>query len=91
MSASKQPSFVGIDEKAGTFTARFVYLTSWYNGARCDDCPRFHCLAFPQSETVKTIENAPIRIRTDTKGGFCELIENEEPCEITGVGPEGEK
>jgi len=91
MSANKQPSFVEINDVDGNFTARFVYLTSWYDSAKCDDCPRFHCLVLPQNETVKTIEGAPIRIRTDTKGGFCELMENEEPCEITGVGPEGEK
>lgn len=91
MSASKQPSFVGIDEKADTFTFTVGYLTSWYDSIRCDGCPRFHRLALPQSEIVKIIGADPIRIRTDTKAGFCDLIEAEEPCEITGVGPEGEK
>uniref|UniRef100_A0A6M3M9W7 Uncharacterized protein n=1 Tax=viral metagenome TaxID=1070528 RepID=A0A6M3M9W7_9ZZZZ len=40
MSSSKQPSFIGINEKEGIFTIAF--LTHWYNENRCDTCPRFH-------------------------------------------------
>ena len=74
MSVNKQPSFVGIDEKMGTFTIAF--LTDWYNEDRCDTCPRF-CKA--------------VRLETRSVVAFCELIENEEPCEKTGIGPEGVK
>ncbi len=72
MSASKQPSFVAIDQIRGTATV--AYLTSWYHEDRCDDCPRFHRLDF-----------------SDVKMGYCELLEKDKPCEITGVGPEGER
>ena len=74
MSANKQPSFVGIDEKAGTFTIPF--LTAWYSEDRCDTCPRFR---------------KAVSLGTRSVVAFCDLIEAGEPCEITGVGPEGEK
>jgi len=73
MSANKQPSFVGIDEKAGTFTIAF--LTAWYED-RCDTCPRFH---------------KAVSLGTRSVVAFCECMEANEPCEITGIGPEGEK
>lgn len=74
MNASKQPSFVGINEADGTITV--AYLPSWYHKDRCDGCTRHNHLIFLWSKTEM---------------GFCELIEKGEPCEITGVGPEGEK
>ncbi|KKN41095.1 hypothetical protein LCGC14_0726560 [marine sediment metagenome] len=39
MSLNKPPSFVGINQKEGTFTVAF--LTAWYDVDRCDECPRF--------------------------------------------------
>lgn len=72
MNAIKPPSFVGINEAKGTFT--IAYLASWYDEARCDDCPRFHRVDV-----------------SSTKILFCDLIEEEEPCEVTGIRYKGEK
>ena len=72
MSASKQPSYVEVNEAEGTATV--AYLPSWYHADRCDDCPRYHHLSSSKTEVA-----------------FCDLIEKEEPCEITGVRPEGVK
>lgn len=74
MSANKQPSFAGFNEKDGTFT--IAYLARWYNKDRCDMCPRF----------IKAVRRG-----TRNVVAFCELIEAGKPCEITGIGPEGEK
>lgn len=73
MNLNKPPSFVGIDEKAGTLTV--AYLPSWYHKDRCDGCPRHNHLIFPWSKT---------------EIGFCDRIEAEEPCEITGIRHVGE-
>lgn len=69
MSLNKQPSYVGINEKAGTFT--IAYLTPWYNVDRCDSCPRF-----------RKAVTEPLAMRRVV--AFCECMEAEEPCEITG-------
>lgn len=74
MNAIKAPSFVGINEAEGTFT--IAYLASWYDEARCDDCPRFR-KAVPRG--------------TRSVVAFCDLIEEEEPCEVTGIRYKGEK
>lgn len=68
MSLNKTPSFVGVDEKAGTFTIAF--LASWYNADRCDGCSRFR---------------KAVRLETRSVVAFCELIEKDKPCEITGI------
>lgn len=57
-------------------TVTVAYLPSWYHEDRCDDCPRYHHLISPWSKS---------------EIGFCELMEREAPCEITGIGPEGVK
>jgi len=70
MSLNKQPSFVGINEKAGTFT--IAYLTTWYNTDRCVSCPRF-----------RKAVTEPLAMRRVV--AFCECMEADEPCEITGI------
>jgi hypothetical protein len=67
MSLNKPPSFVGVDEKEGTFTVAF--LDTWYKPSRCAECPRFQVRGFPGA--CRTI-------------AYCECVEAEEPCEITG-------
>ena len=67
MSLSKQPSYVGINEKAGTYTIAF--LAAWYNADRCDFCPRF---------------KKAVQLNTRRTVAFCEYMEEEKPCEVTG-------
>ncbi len=74
MSLNKQPSFVGVNEKEGTFTVAF--LAVWYNEDRCDMCPRFK-KAVPR-HTRRTV-------------AFCECMEDEKPCEVTGKRYVGEE
>ncbi len=73
MSLNKPPSFVGINQKDGTFTVAF--LTAWYDVNRCDECPRFQ-------------QDPPEKRR---RVAFCECMEAEEPCEITGKRYTGEE
>lgn len=67
MSLNKQPSYVGIDEKAGKVTIAF--LPTWYNVSRCGECPRLKFSTKPGASRVIA---------------FCELMEEEKPCEVTG-------
>ena len=71
---NKQPSYVGINEKEGTYTIAFLEL--WYNEDRCDMCPRFR----------KAVPNGTRRVVA-----FCECMEAEEPCEVTGERYMGEE
>jgi len=57
-------------------TVTVAYLPSWYHEDRCGGCRRHNHLISPWNKT---------------EIGFCDLIENEEPCEKTDIGPEGEK
>lgn len=67
MSVNKQPSYVGINEKEGTYTIAF--LADWYNADRCDFCPRF---------------KKAVHLSTRRTVAFCECMEEEKPCEVTG-------
>lgn len=81
MSLNKQPSFVGINEKEGTFTVAF--LTTWYNVNRCDDCPRF------QKRPEEFV--SPLNPKRRRVVAYCECMEAEDPCEITGKRYTGEE
>ncbi len=74
MSLNKPPSFVGINQKDGTYTVAF--LTAWYDVNRCENCACF--------KTRTEIEERRVI-------AYCERMEAEEPCEITGIRYEGEK
>ncbi|MCK4266713.1 MAG: hypothetical protein KAX31_05485 [Thermoplasmata archaeon] len=74
MSLNMPPSFVSVDEKRGKVTVAF--LTSWYSEARCDKCLRFK-------------KRAQFVHRTRTIA-YCELIEADEACEVTGIHHVGE-
>ena len=68
MSSNKPPSFVGINEKEGTYTVAF--FTAWYNPDRCAECSRFkQNLTDPGARRIVA---------------YCECMEAEEPCVITG-------
>lgn len=71
MSFSKPPSFTAVDEKKGTLTIAF--LTNWYDVDRCGECPRFQ----------KLVVVASLSRRKDV--AYCECMEAEEPCELTGI------
>jgi len=75
MSASKQPSFAGFNEKDGTFTIASA-RARWYSRDRCDMCLQFIKAVRPGTRNVVA---------------FCKLIEAGKPCEITGIGPEGDE
>ncbi len=75
MSLNKQPSFVGINEKEATFTVAF--LPSWYSVPRCHNCPRFQT----RPETFVDVFNP----KKGRKVAYCECMEAEEPCEVTGI------
>ncbi len=81
MSLNKQPSYVGINEKEGTFTVAF--LPTWYNTDRCYDCPRFQM----RPEEFVSVFNP----RRSRKVAYCECMEAEDPCEITGERYTGEE
>ncbi len=74
MSSNKLPSFVGINEKEGTYTV--VFFTAWYTAGRCDECPRF--------------QQEPLAPEKRRRVAYCECMEAEEPCEITGKRYPGE-
>ena len=90
MSLNNQPSYVEVNEKEGTFT--IAYIPSWYHEDRCDTCTRFRKAA-PRTRSVvvkgtKTAVSAPVKSSTIT---FCECMEEEKPCAVTGKRYVGEE
>ena len=52
-----------------------AFLTSWYDVDRCKGCARF---------------KTRVKIRGRRVIAYCECMEAEEPCEVTGIRYEGE-